>query len=59
MREGWKLASRAVQDAIAMSLNGDEVGRLMATGETPGRGGWCEPRVWQALVKNKLGSGKL
>ena len=32
MREGWKLASRAVQDAIAMNLNGDEGGRLMATG---------------------------
>ena len=34
MREGWKLASRAVQDAIAMSLNGDEVGRWRQAGET-------------------------
>jgi hypothetical protein len=32
MREEWKLASRAVQDAIAMSLNGDEGGRLRVTG---------------------------
>jgi hypothetical protein len=32
MREGWKSASRAVQVAIAMSLNGDEGDKFMMVG---------------------------
>jgi hypothetical protein len=32
MREGWKSANRAVQDAIATNLNGDEGDRFMVSG---------------------------
>ncbi len=40
--EGWKSASRAVQDAIARSLSGDEGARFMVAGGKDMRSGMTE-----------------